>query len=195
MTSRLDLGPPTDQLVALLAAITDEQLDGPTPCDTTVAGLLSHVGGLAQAFTGAAHKTNGPDDGQASVDPAGLDPAWRTLIPEQLAALAAAWREPAAWEGTAWAGGFEAPGEVMAAIANDEVVLHGWDLARSTGQPFEVAPANLEACHAFVAESKDDPAAREGLFGPPVPVADDAPFLDRTVALAGRDPAWSPASA
>jgi len=29
----------------------------------------------------------------------------------------------------------------------------------------------------------------EGLFGPAVPVADDAPTLERVVALSGRDPA------
>ncbi len=31
----------------------------------------------------------------------------------------------------------------------------------------------------------------EGLFGAAVPVADDAPLLDRVVALTGRDPAWA----
>jgi hypothetical protein len=30
------------------------------------------------------------------------------------------------------------------------------------------------------------------LFAPPVPVADDAPLLDRVVALAGRTPTWTP---
>ncbi|MGZ8746175.1 MAG: TIGR03086 family metal-binding protein, partial [Mycobacterium sp.] len=31
----------------------------------------------------------------------------------------------------------------------------------------------------------------EGLFGRAVPVADDAPVLDRIVGMTGRDPAWS----
>ena len=31
----------------------------------------------------------------------------------------------------------------------------------------------------------------EGLFGPAVEVGDDAPALDRAIALSGRDPAWS----
>jgi hypothetical protein len=37
-----------------------------------------------------------------------------------------------------------------------------------------------------------DPAGTEGLFGPAVPVPDDAPAIERIVALSGRDPRWSP---
>lgn len=35
-----------------------------------------------------------------------------------------------------------------------------------------------------------NPDGTPGLFGPPVPVADDAPLLDRLLGLTGRDPAW-----
>ena len=39
----------------------------------------------------------------------------------------------------------------------------------------------------------DEPAEeRKGLFGPRLPVADDAPLLDRTLAYAGRDVNWAP---
>jgi uncharacterized protein (TIGR03086 family) len=89
------------------------------------------------------------------------------------------------------------PGEVMGVVALDELVLHGWDLARATAQPYEVDPVSAEAVLEFVAESARPEQAhlREGLFGPVVPVPPDAPVFDRALGLAGRDPAWAPSPA
>jgi len=76
--------------------------------------------------------------------------------------------------------------------ALDEVVVHGWDLARSTGQDFEVDDAAAATCLSFV-ESFDVPAEESGgLFGPPVSVPDDADPLTRLIAATGRDPSWAP---
>jgi hypothetical protein len=77
-------------------------------------------------------------------------------------------------------------------VASNELVLHGWDLAVATGQDFEVAPENLEASWEMVSNTPDDPGARQGLFGPVVPVPEDAPLLDRVLGQAGRNPRWSP---
>ena len=85
------------------------------------------------------------------------------------------------------------PSEVAGAVALDELVVHGWDVARAIGRPYSVEPELLEAVHAFVAPlaEPDPPMPREGLFGPPVAVPADAPLLDRVIGLTGRDPAWS----
>ena len=90
------------------------------------------------------------------------------------------------------AGGTTLPGEVAGVVALDEVVLHGWDLARATGQEFMCDPASAEAVLGFTERSAqpDQAAMRTGLFGPVVPVADDAPVFDRALGFAGRDPAW-----
>ncbi|HEV8298304.1 MAG TPA: TIGR03086 family metal-binding protein [Acidimicrobiales bacterium] len=92
------------------------------------------------------------------------------------------------------AGGVELPGEVAGVVALDEVVIHGWDVARATGQPFHCEPDALEAVHGFVASfsAPGQEAGRQGLFGPVVAVPDDADLLDRVIGLSGRDPAWSP---
>ena len=89
------------------------------------------------------------------------------------------------------AGGVHLPGEVGGLVALDEIVLHGWDLAVATGQPFDVDPDLLTAVHGFVASFDPDPNAEGRLFGPVVEVPADAPLLDRVLGLAGRDPAWS----
>ena len=91
------------------------------------------------------------------------------------------------------AGGIELPGEQAGIVALDELVLHGWDVARASGQPYEPDPALLEIVHDFVAQFSGPgmDEQREGLFGPEVEVPADAPLLDRVLGLAGRDPGWS----
>jgi uncharacterized protein (TIGR03086 family) len=85
------------------------------------------------------------------------------------------------------------PAEIMLTVADNELVVHAWDLAQATGQPYAAAPANLEASWQMVSNTPDEPEARAGLFGPRIPIADDAPLLDRVLAYAGRDPQWKAA--
>ena len=57
----LDLTHPAEQIATLVAGVTDDQLDAPTPCpEMTVGTLLAHLAALAQAFTDAAAKVSGP---------------------------------------------------------------------------------------------------------------------------------------
>ncbi|MBY5161944.1 TIGR03086 family metal-binding protein [Salsipaludibacter albus] len=191
----LDLRPATDQLAAVVRGVDDDQLDAPTPCpEMPVGALLDHMGMLALAFTRAADRTAGDDGPPPPMDAANLPEDWREEIPTRLDALAAAWQSPEAWTGTTRAGGLDLSGEEAGVVALDEVVLHGWDLAVATGQPFTVDPDLLPAVHGFVeATAAPEMAdAREGLFGPVVEVDDDASPLERVLALAGRDPRWSP---
>jgi uncharacterized protein (TIGR03086 family) len=189
----VDLGPATQQIADLLPAITDDQLTDPTPCTgTSVAALLDHIAGFTLAFTAAAHKA--PLDRAPSADASNLAPNWRDSIPAGLKELAEAWRDPDAWTGMTGAGGVELPGEVAGVVALDELVLHGWDLARATAQGYGCDDPSLDAVEGFVAmtAAPGQEQMRTGLFGPVVDVADDAPRFDRVLGLAGRDPAWSP---
>lgn len=191
----IDLEPAAKRVAAVVTAIPDQALTGPTPCpDYTIADLLEHVGGLAIAFRAAADK----DDRFGGAPPLGngsrLPADWRTRIPEDLAAMAQAWQNPQAWTGMTRAGGVDLPGEVAGLVALDEVVIHGWDLARAAGIEYDCDGPTLEAVHGFVA-SFEAPADAEGpaLFGPPVAVPAQAPLLDRVVGLTGRRPDWTPA--
>ncbi|SDO46224.1 TIGR03086 family metal-binding protein [Geodermatophilus sp. DSM 45219] len=190
-TIQWDLGAQAAEVARVVAGVRDDRLGEPTPCaGTPVAGLLAHLAGLAVAFRMAADKT--PVPGQAPASPDDLPPDWRTRIPADLDALVAAWRRPSAWEGTAEAGGVEMPAPVAAVVALDEVLVHGWDLAVATGQDYAADPASVAACTEFAAQAAAE-GPTPGLFGPPVPVPEDAPPLDRLLGLTGRDPAWRPA--
>lgn len=188
-TTTFDLAPAADELRRVLAGVGDAQLTAPTPCEaTSVAGLLDHLVGLTAAFARAAGKQPG---GTATADPIALPGDWRTRLPAQLDDLVEAWRAPDAWEGTAEAGGIEMPAPVMAAVALDELVVHGWDLAVATGQEYRGDEESARRSLEFAASVGDDPESRAGLYGPAVPVPDDAPVLDRLLGATGRDPAWT----
>lgn len=202
MTMMLDLDPPARQLMTLVKGVSDDQLPDPTPCEgTTVSDLLHHLLGLTVAFRIAANKEaasygRGSDAPQEpGVRPAGaLDSDWRSRLTEQLEDLVAAWRQPDAWEGSTEAGGVTLPGAVAGIVALDELVLHGWDLARATGQPFACDPVSTQAVFEFTTQSSrpEEQELREGLFGPVVEVPPDAPLFDRALGLSGRDPSWTP---
>ncbi|MFI8833990.1 TIGR03086 family metal-binding protein [Streptomyces afghaniensis] len=191
-TPTLDLGPQTWALAHLAEGVTDEQLTDRTPCpEYTVRSLLGHLVGLTVAFRDAGRKDLGvtTDTSPDSALP-DLGPGWREEWPKALAELAEAWRDPVAWTGMTRAGGVDLPGEIAGLVATDELVIHGWDLARATGQTYTPDPAALQVCHDFLAASVDDPSRGE-IFGPVVPVEPDAPLLDRAVGLSGRDPRWT----
>jgi uncharacterized protein (TIGR03086 family) len=190
-----DLGPATRELTRLVDGVRDDQLDAPTPCsDYSLGDLLDHVHGLALAFRMAADKETRADDGPPpSGDARRLPEDWRDAIRERLEALAAAWAKEDAWQGTTHIAGFDAPAPDVAATAVNELVVHGWDVARASGQTLELDEVSAPPCLGF-AKVLSGPAGdmmRGSAFGPAVPVPADAPALDRILGANGRDPQWS----
>ena len=178
------------EVARIVAGVRDDQLPDPTPCaGTPVAGLLDHAMGFTLAFRLAAEKT--PLHGAPRADATQLPADWRERLPQQLDDLVAAWAQPSASEGMAEAGGVEMPAPVMGVIALNETLVHGWDLAVATGQPYRPDPGAAARCLEFVLEfGKAAPEARDGIYGPVVPVPDDAPVFDRLLGQTGRDPGW-----
>jgi uncharacterized protein (TIGR03086 family) len=71
-----------------------------------------------------------------------------------------------------------------------DVLVHSWDLAAAVGTPVSIDPG-------LAARAYDEAAGRDlaslqssGMFGPSVPVPDDAGPVTKLVALLGRDPDW-----
>jgi uncharacterized protein (TIGR03086 family) len=193
-TTTFDLAPQAAEVARVVAAVRDDQLGAPTPCtDTSVAALLAHLHGLSVGMRMAAEKTPMGNPPAASADALPAD--WRARVPRELDELVAAWREPSAWEGMTRAGLAELPAAVMGIVALNEVLVHGWDLAVAIGEAYEVDDASAQRCleHAvwFAAAM---PEGRNAIYGPVVPVPDEAPVLDRLLGMTGRDPGWTPPS-
>jgi uncharacterized protein (TIGR03086 family) len=193
--TQFDLGPGVKRLSELVAGVTEVDLGKPTPCPAyTVGDLVDHVGGLALAFTASARKERSELVEQGPMGNAGrLTDEWRTRIPGDLEILAEAWRDPKAWTGTTRIAAQDAPAEMVALTVADELVVHGWDLARATNQPYDAEPELIEAARSFLGyfASPDAPAGDDVPFGPSRTAPDNASLLDQVLALAGRDPNWS----
>ena len=190
----IDFGPATATMRRLVLGTRDDQLDDPTPCpDYTVGDLVQHIGGLTLAFTGAAHKEPVPGAEQGGTgDASQLETGWRLLIARDLEVLTESWRNPAAYEGTTMAGPVELPGAEAAAVALNELVVHGWDLAVATGQRYAADPASLDLCIAFARPfSTPETADQRGdAFGTVIEVPEDAPALTRLLGMMGRRADW-----
>ncbi|MGG2462389.1 TIGR03086 family metal-binding protein [Streptomyces sp. RGM 3693] len=191
-TAVIDFAAQAREVARLAAGTTEEQLAAPTPCAAyAVRHLLGHLVGLTAAFRDAARKDLGPTTNTPpGAEPPEVTPQWRAELTRNLDGLVAAWRAPAAWEGETQVGGITLPGAAAGRFALNELVVHGWDLARATGQEYAPDGASLRAVLTLLKTAAAD-QGNPSPFGPPVPVAQDAPLLDRVVALSGRRPDWT----
>lgn len=169
----------------LIEGVRDEQWEQPTPCVAwSVRDLVNHLilGDhlFARVLLGDSPSTvptstkQLPDQGAA---------AYR----ESADALVAAFSSPGVLERVVTVPFGTVPGVVALHLRLVEALVHGWDLARATGQlprcDEELAEQELEFTRAKLAEVPPERSP----FGPPRPVAQDAPALDRLVARLGRD--------
>jgi uncharacterized protein (TIGR03086 family) len=169
--------PPT---LTVLRGIRPDQLTAPTPCaEYDVRQLIDHLVHWGPLLARASRHSDG-------VAQPGGDPLER-----QLELLVTAWSVPEAWQGTTSMGGpQELPARMIGAMATGEIVVHGWDLARATGQRVSWDETLLQFLYDEVAKTAE--LGREmQAYGAEVPVPATAPVLDRMLGLTGRDPHWT----
>lgn len=182
-----DLGSAAYDLSRLVSGVRDDDLLRVTPCaDWTVSDLLAHVHVFATVFVANAQK-------QAPSFPASLVEDWRTAIPARLDELASAWRADSAWQGRVSVGGIEMAAADNAVVAIEELTVHGWDLARATGQELVVDDGRLHEIERFFDLFGSGTESGDGPFGPQATAPKDATLLQLTLARTGRDPLWTPA--
>jgi uncharacterized protein (TIGR03086 family) len=153
------------------------QLDAPTPCDDwDVQTLLNHMVATQQYFVRSARgEAASPPVGEPSDDLIGDDPgaAYEQGRDETIRAFSED-------------GVIERTGPSLG-INFSDTLLHGWDVAKATGQdttmPEGLAAAAYEIVHGAFTEDQ-----RKGVFKPEVAVSDDASPQDRLLAYTGRQP-------
>jgi uncharacterized protein (TIGR03086 family) len=190
----------TDLLVAVLgelgplaAGVTQAQRHAPTPCaDYDVTELLDHVTGWLTTFADGFADPDGQApraslDGYTSPADAAAE-IRRAATTMEKALRAGATGRPLKLGEAAM------PGEMALGMILWEYQMHGWDLARATGQSWSPPAAAAEESLAFAPNMLTPDYQGEGkAFAPAVPVPDSAPPLDRLLGMSGRDPSWSPA--
>ena len=115
------------------------------------------------------------------------EPDYAEAYRAQLDRALAAWAAPGIWDTEIDTGQGTTPARQIGEMILMEMVLHGWDLARATGQDFAVPDAVAETVAKAVGETAELYRQYDG-FAAEVGLGPDASALDRALAVSGRDP-------
>lgn len=189
MTSTIeDLGRVLDATEALVAAVADDQWSAPTPCtEWSVRELVNHMTAGNHLFASALHGHPLPVAAVAAPpDLLGPDPAGSFHAAAD--ALVQAFAAPGALDTEVDLPIRRMPAAEALNLRTVEIITHGWDLAHATGQQTRYDDAVVEEQIAFSRALLPHIPEGRTPFAPPQSVAEDAPPIDRLVALLGRTP-------
>jgi uncharacterized protein (TIGR03086 family) len=175
ITQLEQLGP---HLGGVVAGITPDQLENPTPCaGYSVRGVLEHMLGGATAFA-ASYRGTEPEEPDLG-DPLG---DFSVVLGDLVAAVT----EPGALDQTVAAPFGEVPGETFARFIVLDGLVHGWDLATATGQPYDPPDDLVSAVEAFAHQVLDPLRDGGDTFADATEPAPDATPIVRLAAYTGR---------
>jgi uncharacterized protein (TIGR03086 family) len=151
-------------------------LGAATTCDEwDVRTLINHMLDTQNYFAGVARGDSARPPSSAPPDLVGQDPV--AAFERARADVLTAFGAPGVLEKTGPSLG----------IAFSDMLLHGWDVAKSTGQdtamPDGLADAAFKMIHGRFTDEQ-----RKGVFKPEIAVAADAPAQTKLLAYTGRDP-------
>lgn len=177
---------------ALPADAADPLWSRPTPCaGWDVRRLLSHLVAEHLWVPRLLAGESMTDVGDAfDGDVLGVDPpaAWQDAVTASLLA----WAEVDDEEVEIQMSFGPATREEYARQMLVDLVVHGWDLAQATGQPFQPAQEAVQAVLHYERPRLASGAGWPGVFAKAVPAPPGGGLLDEAVALTGRDPGWAP---
>ncbi|TDC62149.1 TIGR03086 family protein [Actinomadura sp. GC306] len=167
--------------------VPQDRLTDPTPCgEYDLRTLVNHL--VLYTSHGLEHRAlrkELPEELTERDFTAG--DGWAQDYAEQIDRAVAAWADPAVWEGEISG----TPAADTAAMLILEMALHGWDVAKATGQEYRVSADTGRFVLKTVEKNAEMYREYEG-FAAPAPVAEDAAPFERAVAASGRDPRWRP---
>ncbi|GIH73125.1 TIGR03086 family metal-binding protein [Sphaerimonospora thailandensis] len=185
-----------DAFDAKAAAVRPDQWADPSPCARwTARDVVRHIVDMHETMLLPLGRTLSTAP-SVDADPAAAFRAARADVEAVLADPALAGRE------------CDTPSGKMTAlrhidqVVSQELPLHGWDLAKATGQDDTIDPADVEDAWSIMRtlpeglmEQFRTPGAfgpDVEVFGPEIKVDQEAPLQDRLLAFIGRDPQWRP---
>ena len=165
-----------------VAAVPAEGWDAPTPCDDwTARQLVGHVVDAQGMFLGFVGRSLPDDLPSVDDDPLAAWTAARDVVQGDLDDPE---RAAVEFDGMF---GRQTFAQAVDRFLNFDLVVHGWDLARATGQDERIAPEDVARVQA-AAEAFGDKMRGPGAFGDAVEPPADADDQDRLLAFLGRDP-------
>lgn len=179
-----------DEMGELVAGVRPDQWASASNCpEWDVRALVQHVVYGNRYYTGTLSGQGRPDRGRVSglpdQDQLGDDPsaAWQDSAAGMLSAFGA----PGVLEQTFPSPLGPMPGAGLAGLRLTETLVHGWDLARSTGQSPAFDDAVAQNALDFTTRSLPPGADRSSFpFAAERPVSADAPAIVRLAAHLGR---------
>jgi len=170
-------------LNATVDRIQTMQMDDPTPCSNfTVRGVLDHMMVLGGMFAYQFRGEVAPEQEAPGVYDRVPAAEFRVLMDDLLDAV----KSPGAMGRTIATPMGEMPGETFARLVAFDGLVHGWDLASSTGQRFEVPPAVTCAVDEFARGALTSEMRDGDTFKDETTAPEDASRLERLVAFSGR---------
>jgi uncharacterized protein (TIGR03086 family) len=166
-----------------IRSVTPQQLSLPTPCEewdlrTLLDHLLNNLNGWAETVQGRER----PGDDTSPLRDSGDDvaAAWQPAREVVIQAFS----EPGALDREVQSRQGPSSARMLAAIAPLELMLHGWDVARSIGAPTDFDPELAEEL--LVTGRKLMEGRPRTVFGEEQPAPPDATAADRLAAFYGR---------
>jgi uncharacterized protein (TIGR03086 family) len=170
----------------------DQDLKAPTPCEEwDLRTLLNHT--ILWTAYSAEQRAYGKSVAEDLMNrDFTAEEGFAEDYEEQLERAVKAWSDPAAWDRELGVMGAPAKAADIAAMLIAETVLHGWDIARATGQQYRCDDEALAKHVLTTVQAQGEMFRKYQGFAAIVAVPDTASAFDRALALSGRDPGWTP---